>query len=349
MFDFSILPLWVNVILFILTTSVVWRTGNRLTVYADIISDRTGISKALMGFIFLAVITQLPEIVTNSTAAIKGNALLVVNSMFGGIVMQIAVLAVADFSAYHQTLTHYAYRSANQLQGVMLILLLAFLLAVIELGDISLGWQVGASTLFFALLYIVSITLLWYYEKDRQWEAVHIPEEKKRDTTRKMKEEHKSLSLTSLKLRSLSAAAIILVSGIILVHLAERIATQSGLGSSFIGATLLATSTSLPELSTAIAAVRLGVPSMAFSDIFGSNLIMVLLLFPSDILYREGLLLDAADTSAILALIAGIILTAVYLLGLYIRSPRKFIGAGVDSWIVLLLYSMTLFAFYHVR
>ena len=129
----------------------------------------------------------------------------------------------------------------------------------------------------------------------------------------------------------------------------KSIATQSGLGSSFIGATLLATSTSLPELSTAIAAVRLGVPSMAISDIFGSNLIMVLLLFPSDILYREGLLLDAADTSALFALIAGIILTAVYLLGLYIRSPRKFLGAGVDSWIVLLLYTITLFTFYHVR
>ncbi len=76
----------------------------------------------------------------------------------------------------------------------------------------------------------------------------------------------------------------------------KSITMQSGLGSSFIGATLLATSTSLPELSTAVAAVRLEVPSMAISDIFGSNLIMVLLLFPSDILYREGLLLNAANT-----------------------------------------------------
>lgn len=349
MFDLSILPLWINVILFIMTASIVWRAGNKLTLYADIISDRTGISKALMGFIFLAIITQLPEIATNSTAAIKGNAPLVVNSMFGGIVMQTAVLAVADFSTYNQTLSHYAYRSANQLQGIMLILILGLLLAVIELGDINLGWQVGASTLFFALLYIVSLTFLWHYEKHRQWQAIHVPEEKKLDKTIEMIKEHKSTSLTSLKLRSLKAAALIMVSGIILVHIAETIAMQSGLGSSFIGSTLLATSTSLPELTTAIAAVRLGVPSMAFSDIFGSNLIMVLLLFPSDLLYREGLLLNEADSSAIFALIAGIILTSIYLLGLYMRSPRKFMGAGLDSWIVLVLYVITLFTFYHLR
>ena len=84
-----------------------------------------------------------------------------------------------------------------------------------------------------------------------------------------------------------------------LVETAQTIADQSALGSSFIGVTLLAASTSLPRLSTTIAAVRLGAYTMALSSIFGSNLIMVLVLFPADMFYRQEafvLFLDLIQT-----------------------------------------------------
>ena len=56
---------------------------------------------------------------------------------------------------------------------------------------------------------------------------------------------------------SLTDAAI-LVFGLLLIVFAQRIATQSGLGAGFIGVTLLAAATSLPELTTSITAVRIG-------------------------------------------------------------------------------------------
>ena len=65
-----------------------------MAVYTDIISGRTGTSRALMGLIFLATAAQLPKTVSNATAAISDNASLVVNSMFGGISMQTAVLVI---------------------------------------------------------------------------------------------------------------------------------------------------------------------------------------------------------------------------------------------------------------
>ena len=61
-----------------------------------------------------------------------------------------------------------------------------------------------------------------------------------------------------------------------------------GAGTRFIGVTLLAGATSLPELTTSITAVRIGAYTMAISNIFGSNLIMLVLVFPADVLFRSS-------------------------------------------------------------
>ena len=100
MMDLSGLPLAANLAVFAFVASMVWMAGTRLSIYADIIADRTRTSKALIGFILLATVTQLPELVTNMTGAIKGNGALVVNSMFGGIAMQTAILVIADLVAF---------------------------------------------------------------------------------------------------------------------------------------------------------------------------------------------------------------------------------------------------------
>ena len=88
-----------NFAIFVVLACAIWIAGTRLTIYADAISDKFRIGKAFTGLVFLAIVTELPEIVTTITAAISGNALLIMNNMFGGIVMQTAILGVADFFA----------------------------------------------------------------------------------------------------------------------------------------------------------------------------------------------------------------------------------------------------------
>lgn len=134
-----------------------------------------------------------------------------------------------------------------------------------------------------------------------------------------------------------------------LVETAQTIADQSALGSSFIGVTLLAASTSLPRLSTTIAAVRLGAYTMALSSIFGSNLIMVLVLFPADMFYRQGETLRQADDTAQLALLLGILVTTIYVTGLLIKKKPRVLGMGMDSVLVLAVYLASVYGFYSAR
>ncbi len=145
------------------------------------------------------------------------------------------------------------------------------------------------------------------------------------------------------------AAAVTWLVGTRLAVYADLIAERTGLGKAFIGLVLLAVATSLPELSTTIAAVRLGSYSMAISNIFGSNAIDVSLVFLADTLYRQGPILQAVDRSSMFVALAGIVLTCVYLVGLIERRDRVVLRMGLDSAAVLGLYAGTLVVLYFTR
>ena len=229
-----------------------------------------------------------------------------------------------------------------------MILLLAAVLAVATLGDVALVGWVGAGVVLFAAIYCAAIVVLDRYDSTHPWRPIDLPD---------MKEKAAPMAANALRGRGLPALAlessivglVILVCGVTLVEVCEGLAEQTGLGSSFIGATLLATTTSLPELSATIAAVRMGAYTMAISNIFGSNLIMVLVLFPADIFYRDGLILNQVDDTAKLALLSGILVTAIYIIGLLVRRKPRVFCIGLDSLIVLIVYTVSVWAFYAVR
>jgi cation:H+ antiporter len=57
----------------------------------------------------------------------------------------------------------------------------------------------------------------------------------------------------------------------------------------------------------------------------------------ADILAGRPVLLQATTSSTWLGGI-GIVVTAVYALGLVVRPPRKVLRLGIDSWLVLVFY-----------
>src|SRR5690606_23739230 len=79
------------------------------------------------------------------------------------------------------------------------------------------------------------------------------------------------------------AAAVIFVAAPHLASSAATIAEVTGIGSTFVGSTLVALATSLPELVATIAAVRIGAPDIAVGNIFGSNAFNMVLLVPIDL------------------------------------------------------------------
>jgi cation:H+ antiporter len=103
-----------------------------------------------------------------------------------------------------------------------------------------------------------------------------------------------------------------------------------------VGALLTATATSLPELVTTIAAVRRGALQLAVGGIVGGNTFDVLFLSLSDVAYRDGSIYHAMGERDALLIVAGILMTAILLMGLILRHRR---GIGFEGTAISGIYA----------
>ena len=135
------------------------------------------------------------------------------------------------------------------------------------------------------------------------------------------------------------AAACIatLGAGVALEESGSALADHFGISGVIFGATVLAASTSIPELATGITSIRMGDYQLAASDIFGGNAFLPVLFLVASLISGEAVLPRAQKTDVYLAAL-GIALTAIYIFGLVLRPSRRFARLGIDSWLVLLTY-----------
>lgn len=322
---------------------VVWVAGTRLAIHGDAIAERLKLEREFVGLIFLATVTEFPEIVTTITAARVDNPSLVLGNMFGGITMQTAILAVADFFFVRYALTSWPRKPTHALVAVMLIVLLSALLIVTIIGDRAIIGSVGIGAILLAIGFPVVIALQRRFDQKSSWAPIDLPEDLGREDGITGSTEHFEGDSTALLLvRTAVYSLLILAGGVVLALSADAMSQQTALGSSFIGVSLLAASTSLPELSTTLAAARIGAYTMAIANIFGSNLIMLALLLPADIAYTAGPILAGADKAAQFSIVTGIMVTAIYVAGILIRRTPSILGAGLDSWLVMGIYIASL-------
>jgi cation:H+ antiporter len=133
------------------------------------------------------------------------------------------------------------------------------------------------------------------------------------------------------------ASAVVLLAGWLLAETGDAIAEQTGLGATFVGVTLLALATSLPEISTTTAAARNGNYESAFGNIFGSNAFNIALLVLVAALAGGTATLAAMSASTRFAAALAILLTTIYLWGLLEREDRTVLRMGWDSAAVTVL------------
>ena len=124
---------------------------------------------------------------------------------------------------------------------------------------------------------------------------------------------------------------------------------QTGLGQHFVGAVLLAFATSLPEISTVVATLRLRQYEMAISDVLGTNLFNTSLLFLVDAIYTGQPVLNTVGDFSLLTALLGILMATIYLVGLIERRNRTIGRMGVDSLAILVVYASGLFLLYQLR
>jgi cation:H+ antiporter len=186
-------------------------------------------------------------------------------------------------------------------------------------------------------------------EGRKPWRAADLNEESADVEATRTKPARTSGSLSSILGKTALAAVVILVAGFVIARTADAIAEQTGLGASFVGAVLVAISTSLPEISTVLSAARLGLYTMAISDLLGTNLFDVGLLFVIDGVTSGEPVLNRVGVFSSVAALLGIAVTTLFLIGLAERRDRTILRMGIDSAAVLLVYFGGLVILYGLR
>jgi cation:H+ antiporter len=341
---FSDLSLAVNIAIFCAAALAVWLAGTRLTHYADAIAQKTGIARELIGILLLGAVTSLPELAVATTASLAGAPALSVGDLLGSAAVNLVILAVADAVYGRGALTSTLASPGVVLQGVLGIVLLGLVLAPVLTGD-RLVLGMGVWSWLMLATYVASICIIANSQRPRSWVPAREVKQEKEDAGPAI--------LAQRPLKRLMAGTVlmggaILAAGFVLASTGESIAEQSGIAAGFIGAAFLAIATSLPELSTVIAAVRLRRYEMAIADIFGTNLFNVTIIVLVDLLYAgEPVLVQVGGFAAFGALLA-IVMTALFLVGMIERRNRTVFRMGIDSILVLACYAGGLVVLYRL-
>lgn len=347
MVDFQALPLAVNFGLLFASAAVVWFAGTRLAYFADAIAVRVGMGRALAGFVLLGGVTSLPELATTATASLGGNAALALNNILGSIATNVLLLAIADAILGKDALTSVVASPATLLQGVLGIILLGIVAAAIAVGDIEL-FGLGAWSAMLVPLFALAVWMSSRYENRPTWIAFdHIEvflAGQEGIATPVPSETTVRESTLRLLVRTLGVSLLIVFAGYTLAETGDAVAVESGLGASMVGFLLVGFATSLPEISSMVGAIRLGRYELAVGDIFGTNLFDLMLIPIADLLFRGGPILDHAGRFEIVAAIAGIVLTAIYMVGLLDRRNRTFLRMGYDSLAAIAAYAIAIVA-----
>lgn len=328
-------PLWLVAVVFVLAAGVIAYAGSRLVNVADQLADVTGMGEAVFGAVFLGGSTSLPGIVTSVAAAYQGYAEMSISNAVGGIAAQTAFLAIADIFYRNANLEHAAASVENLLQGTLLIALLTIPVLASAGPDVVL-WQIHPATPLLFLSYLAGLRLiararsmpLWRPQKTRET-RVDVPSEEGIGGGERY----------GVWMRFAGCAAVVAVAGYAVAETGIGLADRTGLSQTIVGGLFTAVATSLPELVTAVAAVRQGALTLAVGDIIGGNCFDVLFLAAADVGYRQGSIYHAVTDRQVFLIALAILLTAVLLLGLLRREKHGIANIGFESVLVLLLYA----------
>jgi len=254
------------------------------------------------------------------------------------------VRAVLDlFSGRDRPLTFLAASLLLVLEGAAVIVIVALVLMGSQLPASTNVAGVSPVSVAIAVLWVGGLLVIRRAQGSLPWKGEAVDAEPGRTKAHKRSvrgtQPMEGRSTAAVATIFGACAVVTLVAGVVIEQAGDHLAGKIGLQGAVFGATFLAAATALPELSSGLASVRIGDHSLAFSDIFGGNAFLPVLFLMADVLAGTPALPSAAHTDRWMAGL-GIVLTAIYVVGLVVRPKRNIRGMGADSLGVVIAYAL---------
>lgn len=222
------------------------------------IAEKLGIPQLVIGLTIVAMGTSAPEAAVSISAAFKGAADITIGNIVGSNILNILIIL-----GISSIITVLAVAKSTVKIEIPYMIVITVLLMVLGL-DGTISFVDGVILLAAFILYLVYLFVL--AKKDQQ---VNGPDEDPDP-------EKGPISISKALLLIVVGLGLIILGSNLAVDGATGLALFFGLSERFIGLTIVALGTSLPELFTSVMAARKGNADIAIGNIVGSNIFNIL-------------------------------------------------------------------------
>lgn len=244
------------------------------------LARKLGIPQLVIGLTIVAMGTSLPEAAVSISAALRGNAEITIGNIVGsnilniliilGVTALIATLKVADSTVRYE---------------IPFMIVVTFVLLWLGYTGGQVTWLEGVILWVLFLLYLRYLYMM---------------------ATKGKEEEREVEQLSTAKIIGLILAGVVMIvaGSNFAVEGASNLAKALGISQRFIGLTIVALGTSLPELVTSVSAARKHNADIAIGNIVGSNIFNILFIVGTTALitpvtFASGFVVDTLIAAAV--------------------------------------------------
>ena len=244
------------------------------------LARKLGIPQLVIGLTIVAMGTSLPEAAVSISAALRGNAEITIGNIVGsnilniliilGVTALIATLKVADSTVRYE---------------IPFMIVATFVLLWLGYTGGQVTWLEGVILWVLFLLYLRYLYMMAKKGKEEEREAEQLP---------------------TAKIIGLILAGVVMIAAgsNFAVEGASNLAKALGISQRFIGLTIVAFGTSLPELVTSVSAARKHNADIAIGNIVGSNIFNILFIVGTTALitpvtFASGFVVDTLIAAAV--------------------------------------------------
>lgn len=247
------------------------------------IAKKMGIPQLVIGLTIVAMGTSAPEAAVSINASIKGNAGIAIGNVVGSNILNI--LIILGISAILATMA--IQKSTFRYEIPFMVFVTVVLIALGMTGE----YVTRIEGVILWVLFIVYLLYLFRLAKQGTTE-----------------EDAEKRPIWKLLIFMILGGVLVVWGSDVTVDSATEIAHMIGLSERFIGLTIVALGTSLPELVTSVVAARKGNADIAIGNIVGSNIFNILFVIGTasiiaPVMYQPVFLVDG-----IIAVAAGVLL-----------------------------------------
>lgn len=265
------------------------------------IADRFGVPQLVIGLTIVAMGTSAPEAAVSITAALKGSADITIGNVVGSNILNILIIL-----GITSVIIPVAVAKSTICYEIPYMLLITGLLLVLGYTGNAIGFGEGV------ILWLAFILYLGYLFRMARKNKEEVPQDADKQPV--------------WKLMGAAVVGLVLIvwGSDVTVNAATAIAQYAGLSERFIGLTIVALGTSLPELFTSVSAAIKGKADIAIGNIVGSNIFNILFVVGTTALITPVAFASGFVIDTLVAIAAGVLLLVCV-----VRGQKLTRGGGI--------------------